>query len=1398
MKKELIFFLLIITPCFAADWVIDGNSVYVNDSNAYIMAAPHTLYSSGYVYFNVSSKVYTGDVDVVFGFNTSEVQPKRVELYNPRTVWWNETLTYHLINVSSVITTTEPCQVGNEYNAFKRNVTHDDIRGTTTNIVCFDSYTNEGNNYTVKFNKQKSKTEYWDDKSSSLNYFTYNFGGMNKWWYVQNVPIQSGKNYIFRGYVDIPVSSKRSDGKYWFAIKPSSESIGQAISNGHLYYLDPWWNASWSYCKNITINSTSSVTLTDFPVFLNVTYVGGGKMNSDWSDIRFVNDSCSGGSTATTLSHEFVENISTAGEFWVKIPSLPSYGINISMYYGNAGAADSSSTSTWNSAFDYVYHMNDNTTTETIDSTVNATYLNKVDGVNQPLEMVSRIFNGQNFTESNTEALNTSEVVQEVRTFEAWVYNDNDDPTWDMIYSMNRNGLYLSGTSMYVYHLFGNCGGFPASPVPYDTWTHVAWIQNGSHSLLYLNGVLNRVTGTGLNCYNPGTLTFTCLGAADIGVPLSTCNNYYFNGTMDEVRISSTNRSDEWLNMTVQIVVNQTNLVYFGSEETSGAGPVTYCGGAYTSGNWTVTGTTYCADEIIPITGNVSVENGGLFMLDNITLNMTLSSDGLYNITVKDGGRLEIGNGTEIQSNDTSFEYLININDGAEFEMNDSVITDAGWNAANPGLIIEADYANITNSNFTLCYNCINFQDSEYGIVNTSILHDCTNDGINLLRSNNTEMFNNTLYNHGNNAIYMLTTSNSNTIEQNYIHANTLNGVEIDNSESNTVYNNIMYMNAQHNMHLSGSDWNNITSNMLHNMTSYGLYLQTSDNNTVHLNDIKNGTYGIYCTGYDNNITFNSVYNTSTYGMFLTGAQYSEIVNNTVYDNAFYTVVMLNSGYSIIENNTLRNGSSELLAISTSDYVNITENSISNATIMGIDLDDSNYVRIYNNTIFDNADDGIDMYSSNHSTVTWNNITNNSNEGIDFRDCEYGTFINNTIFNNSGAGIDVESSNYTDMSYNNITWNYQGVVESGCTSNNVTYNTLRNNTYYGILLAANANSGIQQYNNISGSLVGFMVYISDSNNATYNNIFNNTWGLWVNETSTNNIFLYLTIYNNTYGLNVSGANISNHYFANSTISNSSVYEVSLDSNSQTTLLNVTFNKTNTSVIDTSVLTLRWYVDVQTVYPTYNPFPSALVRVYNVTGIQLNWYISDSSGYIPRQTIVEYERHAAGVNDWNNHTFTGEFQTNFGSNSTNITTNDIDTVFIVMIPGGGAAGGTGTWHPTEDMLTGPRCGNGVIDTGEDCINCPYDIEAVRGEGYCKVVYVGGWPNWWIFLLIGAITYGTYRVMEGPRKKRKERVQLLRRAHKMNKSSTGTGRVRRNRRSFRYGRRYRRQPVRRWGK
>ena len=210
-----------------ADYTIEGNSVYVNDSNIYLRATPHTIAYSDWVEVEFESKLFGGEVDFAFGFNTDTIRPTAVERWNPH----EEEISYTCDHEFTY--TTNP-------NYFKcyytqpANATSSDI-----NITVFEHDFLGGNlqEQTAWWNISKN----WTNFAGAFDSVDFDFDGKNKWWYIKGQNINAGQEYKIRYFLDVPANA---DAKYDIGIKPSSETMQEAIENEHLYFLDPFVHAT--------------------------------------------------------------------------------------------------------------------------------------------------------------------------------------------------------------------------------------------------------------------------------------------------------------------------------------------------------------------------------------------------------------------------------------------------------------------------------------------------------------------------------------------------------------------------------------------------------------------------------------------------------------------------------------------------------------------------------------------------------------------------------------------------------------------------------------------------------------------------------------------------------------------------------------------------------------------------------------------------------------------------------------------------------------------------------------------------------------------------------------------------------------------------------------------------
>ncbi|MFW0862567.1 MAG: DUF2341 domain-containing protein [Candidatus Komeilibacteria bacterium] len=99
-----------------------------------------------------------------------------------------------------------------------------------------------------------------------------------------------------------------------------------------------WWNDTWSYRQSITVTNGSGSELTDFQVEIlqnvDLSSLSPSKLQANLADLRF-----------TDINHRVLpywieDSTISSVNAWIKIPSIPTTGTTIYMYYGNSSASD--------------------------------------------------------------------------------------------------------------------------------------------------------------------------------------------------------------------------------------------------------------------------------------------------------------------------------------------------------------------------------------------------------------------------------------------------------------------------------------------------------------------------------------------------------------------------------------------------------------------------------------------------------------------------------------------------------------------------------------------------------------------------------------------------------------------------------------------------------------------------------------------------------------------------------------------------------------------------------------------------------------------------------------------------------------------------------------------------
>src|SRR3989344_3808623 len=322
----------------------------------------------------------------------------------------------------------------------------------------------------------------------------------------------------------------------WFNVTGAAASAPCTPSTG-----GAWFNSSWDKRKSICINESQIVAShLNFPVLINITDLNlTTHAQADGDDILFANDS-------VQFPHEIEYFNSTDGRLvaWVNIPNLTG-GFNFSMYYNNSAASNSQNkVGTWNNDYVAVWHLN-GSSVDTKDSTRSG-----VNGTNNGASAVTALFGGG--ADFNSVNINFSDptILDNAAdlTFEFWANPDTlgvsrrfitkwvatndyvisaDDAASDEI-------IYAASTSAGVDVYVTTDANLAA-----DTWYHIVATRSSAPAgTLYVNGVAKSLSHTVSNAGNIVGTTQELFMAGTVGG--------FFDGMLDEVRISNVTRNAQW------------------------------------------------------------------------------------------------------------------------------------------------------------------------------------------------------------------------------------------------------------------------------------------------------------------------------------------------------------------------------------------------------------------------------------------------------------------------------------------------------------------------------------------------------------------------------------------------------------------------------------------------------------------------------------------------------------------------------------------------------------------------------------------------------------------------------------------------------------------------------------
>ncbi len=299
--------------------------------------------------------------------------------------------------------------------------------------------------------------------------------------------------------------------------------------------------SSFDYRKTITINNTmvsGSAEHTNFPLLVSIQNdpnLNNATVQASGQDIRFttIND--------TPLHYEITSfsNNHTSGNLsaWIMIPTLyASNDTKIYMYYSNSIVTDGqNATAVWDSDYDGVWHFDG----DMLDSTSNDN-----DGTNFNSTGTTGIIGGaRSFDGNDYISYSDSEFPSgnNPRTLSAWVNHASLPVGFQGVLVYGTEGIgqaygLFQNSSNLIVGGYGDDITLNTTPTTND-WYHFAMTYDGATVRTYIDG---SPDANGTKSWS------TVLNEFRVGQQVNNLNEF-FTGQIDEIRISDTVRTADWI-----------------------------------------------------------------------------------------------------------------------------------------------------------------------------------------------------------------------------------------------------------------------------------------------------------------------------------------------------------------------------------------------------------------------------------------------------------------------------------------------------------------------------------------------------------------------------------------------------------------------------------------------------------------------------------------------------------------------------------------------------------------------------------------------------------------------------------------------------------------------------------
>ncbi|MBB3054945.1 DUF2341 domain-containing protein [Mucilaginibacter gotjawali] len=344
---------------------------------------------------------------------------------------------------------------------------------------------------------------------------------------------------------------------------------------------------------------------------------------------------------------------------WVQIPTL-TYATNksITFYYGSTSPSTTHNTAfyqnTWASDYKGVFHFNESSYSGSVTDGSSGAHTGTTSGMTSADLVTGKIGTAYSFNGSSKKITFGSIPITGTFTLSAWVklaaINIDQKVMTNQSAAGNSSGGYKLGvyTNNYPETESGTAGDRGSTPFPTafttGTWHYIQGVYTGSTLSTYVDGSAYEVLST---TNNPSGTNPFYIGVGEGGT------QYYFNGIIDEARVSSTAKSADWIKAEYADQNNPTTFTTVGSTSTnstnaatiSGALTYTWTGSTSTdptvASNWnnTTAGTT---SQLPAFDGSATlVIPAGLTNYPSLTADASL-----YGLTIASGASLNLNGHT--------------------------------------------------------------------------------------------------------------------------------------------------------------------------------------------------------------------------------------------------------------------------------------------------------------------------------------------------------------------------------------------------------------------------------------------------------------------------------------------------------------------------------------------------------------------------------------------------------------------------------------------------------------------------------------------------------------------------------------------------------------------------------